>query len=103
MVAGLEPAALLWFVYGLGVSGGSLSYALLSAHFAPSLSGRVTTTLNLMLFIGAFVLQWGLGVMIDGLILAGFTEATAYRSTFAIMLALQAAAYAWFILEGRRR
>lgn len=103
MVAGLEPAALLWFVYGLGVSGGSLSYALLSAYFAPSLSGRVTTTLNLMLFIGAFVLQWGLGVMIDGLILAGFTEATAYRSTFAIMLALQAAAYAWFILEGRRR
>jgi hypothetical protein len=63
----------------------------------------VTTTLNLMLFIGAFVLQWGLGVMIDGLILAGFTEATAYRSTFAIMLVLQAAAYAWFILEGRRK
>lgn len=101
MVAGLEPAALLWFVYGLGVSGGSLSYALLSAHFAPSLSGRVTTTLNLMLFIGAFVLQWGLGVMIDGLILAGFTAATTYRSTFAIMLALQVAAYAWFLLEGR--
>ena len=101
MVAGLEPAALLWFVYGLGVSGGSLSYAQLSGHFAPSLSGRVTTTLNLLLFIGAFVLQWGLGVLIDGLILSGFTETVAYRSTFAAMLVVQVAAYAWFLLEGR--
>lgn len=103
MVAGLQPAMLLWFTYGLGVSGGSLSYALLSGHFTPSLSGRVTTTLNLLLFIGAFVLQWGLGVMIDGLILSGFSTAAAYRTTFAAMLILQVAAYAWFLLEGRRK
>ena len=103
MLAGLGPAMPLWFAYGVGVSGGSLSYSLLSAHFAPALSGRVTTTLNLLLFIGAFVLQWGLGVLIDGLILSGFTEAAAYRSTFAIMLVLQAAGYAWFLLESRHR
>lgn len=102
MLAGLGPALPLWFAYGVGVSGGSLSYSLLSAHFAPALSGRVTTTLNLLLFIGAFTLQWGLGVLIDGLTLSGFAAASAYRTTFAIMLALQAAAYAWFLFEGRR-
>ena len=103
MLAGLGPALPLWFAYGVGVSGGSLSYSLLSAHFAPALSGRVTTTLNLLLFIGAFTLQWGLGVLIDGLTLSGFAAASAYRTTFAIMLALQSAAYAWFLFEGRRR
>lgn len=102
MLAGLGPALPLWFAYGVGVSGGSLSYSLLSAHFAPALSGRVTTTLNLLLFIGAFTLQWGLGVLIDGLTLSGFAAASAYRTTFAIMLALQSAAYAWFLFEGRR-
>lgn len=102
MLAGLQPALALWFVYGVGVSGGSLSYALLSTHFTPSLSGRVTTTLNLLLFVGAFSLQWGLGVLIDGLTAGGFAPAAAYRSAFAILLALQAAAYAWFLLEGRR-
>lgn len=102
MVAGLQPAALIWFVYGVGVSGGSLSYALLSTHFAPALSGRVTTTLNLLLFVGAFSLQWGLGVLIDGLTAGGFAPAAAYRNAFALLLALEVAAYAWFILEGRR-
>lgn len=103
MLAGLQPPMLLWFVYGMGVSGGSLSYALLCAHFAPALSGRVTTTLNLLLFIGAFVLQWGLGVLIDGLGANGLTTAAAYRAAFAILLVLQAAAYAWFLSEGRRK
>jgi MFS family permease len=102
MLAGLAPAMPLWFAYGVGVSGGSLSYALLSAHFAPALSGRVTTTLNLLLFVGAFTLQWGLGMLIDGLAAGGLAPAAAYRGAFAIQLALQAAAYAWFLLEGRR-
>lgn len=103
MVAGLQSAMLLWFVYGLGVSGGSLSYALLAGHFAPSLSGRVTTTLNLLLFVGAFGLQWGLGALVDGLTLSGFTASGAYRATFTALLVLQIAAYAWFLLEGRQR
>ncbi len=103
MLAGLGPAMPLWFAYGVGVSGGSLSYALLSAHFAPALSGRVTTTLNLLLFVGAFTLQWGLGVLIDGLTAFGFAAAAAYRITFTLLLALQVAAYAWFFLEGRKR
>jgi hypothetical protein len=94
---------LLWFIYGVGVSGGSLSYSLLSAHFAPALSGRVTTTLNLLLFIGAFTLQWGLGVLIDGLGAAGFATPAAYRATFALLLILQAASYAWFLFESRRK
>ena len=103
MVAGLQPAALMWFVYGVGVSGGSLAYSLLAGHFAPSLSGRVTTTLNLLAFVGAFSLQWGLGLLIDGLVAVGFATPGAYRTTFAILLAIQIASYAWFLLEGRKR
>ena len=102
MLAGLGPAMPLWFAYGVGVSGGSLSYSLLSAHFAPALSGRVTTTLNLLLFIGAFSLQWGLGVLIDGLGASGFAAPAAYRATFALLLILQVASYAWFLFESRR-
>ena len=103
IIAGVQPAAVLWFGYGVGVSGGSLAYALLAGHFAPSLSGRVTTTLNLLAFVGAFTLQWGTGVLIDGLAAGGFPPATAYRIAFAVLLAMQAASYAWFMLEGRRK
>ncbi len=102
MVAGLQPAVLMWFVYGVGVSGGSLAYALLAGHFDPALSGRVTTALNLLAFVGAFSLQWGLGVLIDALTASGLSTASAYRSTFAALLVVQLASYAWFLLEGRR-
>jgi len=63
----------------------------------------VTTALNLLAFVGAFSLQWGLGVLIDALVGAGLTAASAYRTTFAILLVIQAASYAWFLLEGRRK
>ena len=63
----------------------------------------MTTTLNLLLFIGAFTLQWGLGVLIDGLGAAGFAAPAAYRATFALLLILQAASYAWFLFESRRK
>jgi MFS family permease len=99
---GAQPAFALWFAYGAGISGGSLAYALLCGHFAPSLSGRVTTALNLLLFVGAFSLQWGLGAVIDGLTAAGLAAPTAYRATFALLLILQVTCYAWFLLEGRR-
>jgi len=103
MVAGLQPALPMWFAYGVGVSGGSLAYALLAGHFDPALSGRVTTALNLLAFVGAFSLQWGLGLLIDGLAASGLSTAAAYRSTFILLVLLQAASYAWFLLEGRRR
>lgn len=101
MLAGLLPPMLPWFAYGIGVSAGSLSYALLSAHFAPALSGRVTTTLNLLLFVGAFGLQWGLGVVIDALSAAGLAAPVAHRTAFALLLVLQVAGYACLVLGGR--
>ncbi len=103
MLAGLRPAALTWFLYGVGVSGGSLAYAQLAAYFPPSRSGRVTTTLNLLAFVGAFSLQSGLGVLIEALLATGKTAAAAYRIAFIALLLLQAASYAWFLLEGRRK
>ncbi|MBM3391908.1 MAG: MFS transporter [Betaproteobacteria bacterium] len=103
MVVGLQPALPMWFAYGVGVSGGSLAYALLAGHFDPALSGRVTTALNLLAFVGAFSLQWGLGLLIDGLAASGLSTAAAYRGTFILLVLLQAASYTWFLLEGRRR
>lgn len=102
IILGATPTLLLWAGFGLFVSTGSLGYSVLAAHFPPGLSGRVTTALNLLAFVGAFGLQWGIGVLIDALGAAGFTPVAAYRATFGTMFALQLAAYAWFVLEGRR-
>lgn len=103
IILGLGPTLPLWAGFALFVSTGTLAYALLAALFRPELSGRVTTALNLLAFVGAFGLQWGIGLVVDGLLNLGLDTATAFRSAFGVMFLMQAAAYAWFVLEGRRQ
>jgi MFS family permease len=91
------PSEPLWFMLGLVFSAGNLAYALLQSHYAAALAGRVNTALNLMVFVGAFVIQWGFGGAVDALQAAGHTTRDAYQMTFGALLALQAASWLWFL------
>jgi predicted MFS family arabinose efflux permease len=102
IILGASPTLALWAGVGLFVSTGSLAYSVLAAQFPAALSGRVTTALNLLAFAGAFGLQWGIGLMVDSLGAAGLAQVSAYRAAYGVMFLLQAAAYGWFVLEGRR-
>lgn len=66
-----------------------------------TLSGRANTILNLMVFLGAFGLQWGMGGLIEGLQARGFSIEIAHRNAFAALFAVQAAAYLWLVFSGR--
>lgn len=101
IVLGAEPGEPLWFIFGLVFSVGNLAYALLQAHFSPALAGRVNTALNLMVFVGAFCIQWGFGAMVDALQAAGHTTRAAYQTTFGGLLVLQVASWLWFIADRR--
>jgi len=97
------PTQVLWFAMGLVFSVGNLSYALLSAHFPPQLSGRTNTTLNLLAFVGAFGIQWGFGAAVDAYTAGGLDKREAYQHTYAWLLGLQAASFAWYVVSGRVR
>ncbi len=101
IVLGAAPGEPLWFIFGLVFSVGNLAYALLQGHYSPALAGRVNTALNLMVFVGAFGIQWGFGAMVDVLQGAGQTTRTAYQLTFGGLLALQVASWLWFIADRR--
>lgn len=92
---------LLWTAYGVFSSFGTLSYSLTSAGFPVTLSGRANTILNLMVFLGAFGLQWGMGGLIEGLQARGFSAEIAHRNAFAALFTVQAAAYLWLVFSGR--
>ena len=97
------PTQVLWFVMGLVFSVGNLSYALLSAEFPAHLSGRANTTLNLLVFIGAFCIQWGFGAAVDAHLAAGLGQREAYQHAYAWLLGLQATSYAWYLISGKLR
>ncbi len=92
------PTHLLWFCMGIAFSVGNLSYALLSRHFPLRLVGRANTALNLLTFVGAFSVQWGFGAAVDVFSASGLSPHDAFRRSFALLLALQAASFSWFLL-----
>ncbi|HSO18940.1 MAG TPA: MFS transporter [Desulfosarcina sp.] len=93
----------IWLPFGFFGTSGIIAYAALSQQFALELSGRVTTAVNLLVFVAAFTGQWAIGAII-GLWPVGpdGTYALAgYRMGFAVMLGLQVLALVWFGAAGR--
>jgi MFS family permease len=98
MIVGEAPwSALWWSLYGLGAAANILAFAVLNEGFPADLAGRANTALNLMMFLGSFAAQWGIGVVVDALsALAGTDAATGLRFAFVLVLALDLATLAWF-------
>ena len=43
----------------------TLSYTILTRRYERTLTGRANTALNLLAFLGAFAMQWGIGVIVS--------------------------------------
>ena len=93
---------LFWPILGICFSLSNISYSLVSQAFPPAVSGRANTALNLLVFAGAFGLQWGIGSSVDALQANGWAGDTAYRSAFFALLGGQALALGWLLLSARR-
>ena len=52
--------------------------------FAPHLAGRALSAYNLVIFAGVFVVQWGIGLLVDLARGMGLERAAAYQSAFAV-------------------
>jgi hypothetical protein len=68
-----------------------IDYAIVAQSMPRALTGRAATFLNLLIFIGAFLVQAGFGVVI-GLWqpdLLGHAPAAAYRCAFALLVLIQ--------------
>ena len=53
----------VWMLFGFFGTSGIISYAVLSQQFPAHLAGRANTALNLLVFVAAFLAQWGIGAV----------------------------------------
>jgi MFS family permease len=90
-----------WIVLGSVFAVGNVAFAEITRRFPPALAGRVSTTLNFCIFMGAFALQAGYGFVLDGVTAAGFTVAEAHHAALGTLLVLQVAGLVWFALNRR--
>ncbi|MBI2236736.1 MAG: MFS transporter [Magnetospirillum sp.] len=103
MAAGGSGAPLLLSaVYGFFGTSSAVNYAVLTQIFPVRVAGRVNTSLNLTMFLTAFAVQWGLGVVIRlWPAVEGRWPAEAYGVALAIPAVLQGLALLWFIPAAR--
>ena len=103
LVAGITEYPLtLWMVFTFVSGTGILCYPALSQEFPLQLSGRVTTGLNLLVFLWAFAAQWGIGAIINQWPAGdGSYEEMGYRVAFGSVLITQIAGAAWWWMSKR--
>lgn len=84
--------------FGFLATASSVSYSLLSQHFPRDYAGRANTALNVLVFVSAFAVQWGMGAILghwEDPVTHRYAPA-GYRAAFAAVAALQLAALVWF-------
>jgi MFS family permease len=65
--------------------------------FAPGLAGRALSAYNLVIFSGVFAVQWGIGLLIDGLKALGWQEIAAFQGAMGVYLVCCIASYMYFL------
>lgn len=50
-----------------------------------------------MIFAGIFVVQWGIGLLVDGFTAAGWDAVSSFRGAMAVFLATCLFGYGWFL------
>ncbi len=90
-------AWLLWLPFALLATVSTLAQTHVSLSFPSAQAGRVNSAYNLSLFIGAFSVQWGLGLLIDLFVANGWDTSPAIRLAWFVYLLVQAFALFRFL------
>ncbi|PIT74607.1 MFS transporter [Limnohabitans sp. JirII-31] len=97
ILSGADAGALSWALFCISSSFVALSQPAVGLSFPPALAGRALSAYNLVLFLGVFVVQWGIGLMIDAFKSGGLDEPQAFRASIAVFLVCCIVAYAYFL------
>jgi hypothetical protein len=77
----------------------ALAQPAIGMAFRSALAGRALSAYNLVIFAGVFVVQWGIGLLVDGFGALGWTSINAFRGAMAAFLACCVFGYGWFLFK----
>jgi MFS family permease len=97
VLAGADVGALHWIIFCITSSFVSLAQPAVGMTFPATVAGKALSAFNLVMFLGVFVVQWGMGLMIDGFKAANLTEPLAFQYALGVYLTCCIAAYGYFL------
>jgi MFS family permease len=90
-------AGALLAVYCMSCTVVALAQPAVGLAFPPGLAGRALSAYNLVIFAGVFAVQWGIGLLVDGLKALGWQEIAAFQGAMGIFLVCCIASYVYFL------
>lgn len=103
VVGGQDAGAAHWVVFCVSSSFVSLAQPAVGMAFPSALAGRALSAYNLVLFLGVFVVQWGVGLMIDGFKTMNWSETQAFQGAMAVFLVCCTVSYGYFLKQRPER
>ena len=100
-ILGSEAGVVWWAAWCVSSTFVALTQPALAQAFPAAAAGRALSAFNLVIFLGVFCVQWGIGLAIDALGAQGWPKVVAYQAAFGFFAAACAVSYGWFVGRGR--
>ncbi len=97
IIAGPRAGALALALYCVSCTVVAQAHPAVGLAFPQVLAGRALSAYNLVIFVGVFAVQWGIGLSIDGFKAMGLAEPQAFRAALLLLLVCCTGAYGWFL------
>ena len=94
---GESAGAVVWTLFCATSSFVSLAQPAVGMAFPSALAGRALSAYNLVMFLGVFVMQWSMGLLIDGFGSLGWSLVESYQGAMAVFMCCCAGAYGFFL------
>jgi MFS family permease len=91
-----EYTALVLTLFCVSSTFVSLAQPAVGMAFPPHLAGRALSAYNLVIFVGVFVVQWGIGLGVDFFKSLGWPPVLAFQSAFAVFGVCATLSYVYF-------
>ena len=101
IILGENAGALHFTIYILTSIVLTLTQPAVALSFPTSLAGKSLTSFNLLIFVGPFVMQWGIGLVIDFCQFLGREEVQSFKISFTVYLIICIFSYSYFMLKNK--
>ena len=101
IISGENAGAIHFTIYILTSIVLTLTQPAIALSFPASLAGKSLTSFNLLIFLGTFIMQWGIGLVIDMCRFLGKGEIQSFQISFFIYLLICIFSYLYFIFNNK--
>jgi len=101
IVAGENAGAIYFTIYILTSIVLTLTQPAVALSFPTSLAGKSLTSFNLLIFVGTFLMQWGIGLVIDLCQFFGKAEVASFKISFTVYLIICIFSYLYFLMKNK--